>query len=49
VKVYFESFVILGIVEANDWCHAIATLPVGKEVLVSIECEAVWAHELVWT
>lgn len=48
VKVYFESFVILGIVEVNGWRHAIATLPVRKEV-VSIEWEAVWAHELVWT
>jgi len=44
-KVYFESFVIFGVVEVNGWCHAISTLPVRKEV---IECEAVWAHELVW-
>jgi len=49
VKVYFESFVILGIVEVNDWRRAISTLPVRKEVLVSIEWEAVWAYELVWT
>lgn len=48
VKVYFESFVILGIMEVNGWRHAIATLLVRKEV-VSIEWEAVWAHELVWT
>lgn len=49
VKVYFDSFVILGIVEVHGWRHAIATFPVRKEVLVSIEWEAVWAHELVWT
>jgi len=36
-------------VEVSGWHLAIATLPVRKEVLVSIEWEAVWAHELVWT
>jgi hypothetical protein len=49
VKVYFESFVILDIVEVNGWRHALASLPVRKEVLVSVEWEAVCAHELVWT
>jgi hypothetical protein len=49
VKVYFESFVILGNVEVNGCHNAIATLPVRKEVLVSIEWEAGWAHKLVWT
>lgn len=47
VKVYFDSFVILGVVEVNGWHCAIATLPVRKEVLASTEWEAVLAHELV--
>lgn len=35
--------------EVSGWCHALATLPMGKEVLVSIEWEARCTHELVWT